>query len=190
MNSSEAIQIGVGIVLTFTLGAVLWYAWESRKQAKASMRMALEMERARCDAARPVMEVSTRRAMAGELLVASTTRPPPVLNCELRNVGMGPALNVEVDIRDGNGNVVGRRLGVFGVGESIPQNLLAIRVLEQGVKGLLQVRYEDVFGNTWFSEYELSASEERVEFGPLSLRQIVSQGKSVEADASTAIVEM
>lgn len=43
MNTGELIQIGVGVVLTLTLVAVLWYAWEARKQAAASSKMAEAM---------------------------------------------------------------------------------------------------------------------------------------------------
>jgi hypothetical protein len=86
MNAGDGIQIGVGVVLTLTLGAVLWYAWEARKQAKASARMAAEIRRQRLSVSQPVV-------VSKPLAVKRETSQNNVL-LKLTNVGNGPAIRV------------------------------------------------------------------------------------------------
>ncbi len=57
MSADVAIQTAVAVVLILTLGAVLWYACEARKQAKASTEMAQEMRLSRQDESRPVLDL-------------------------------------------------------------------------------------------------------------------------------------
>ncbi len=50
MSLAEWIQLGVGVVLLITLGAVLWYAWETRNRR-------LEMQKQREESLRPIIDV-------------------------------------------------------------------------------------------------------------------------------------
>ena len=86
MTTGEWIQISVGVVLTLTLLAVCWYAWEARKQAKASARMAEEMRRQRLSVSQPVVVVRILRV--DELPSRHTVR------LRATNAGNGPAIRV------------------------------------------------------------------------------------------------
>jgi hypothetical protein len=81
LNAGDGIQIGVAVVLTLTLLAVLWYAWEARKQAKASARIAEET-------LRPVMVVWTEPRVVGAGWLQH------VYAVCYQNVGSGPAVNI------------------------------------------------------------------------------------------------
>ena len=82
MNTGDGIQIGVAVVLTLNLGAVLWYAWEARKQAKASAKMAQEMREQRLIGVQPVV-VPSVQSVTG-LDIAGT----------VVNVGSGPSFDL------------------------------------------------------------------------------------------------
>jgi hypothetical protein len=91
MNAGEGIQIGVTVVLTLTLGAVLWYAWEARKQAKASARMAEAT-------LRPVMVSWTGPERVGEAWGGH------VYTVGYQNVGSGPAVNISFHLSPADGD--------------------------------------------------------------------------------------
>jgi len=107
MSTGEWIQIGVGVVLTLTLGAVLWYAWEARQQAKASARIAEA-------ALRPV------------IVLWALSAPPRPLGAEVgyalryKNIGNGPAINIRfcVGFGDGLWSEQGARVSM-GIGEEV-----------------------------------------------------------------------
>ena len=88
MNVSDGIQIGVAGVLALTFLAVLWYAWEARRQAKASGEMAREMREQRLEGVRPVLSVSCK-------LYDGKVGKDPSVEVRLRNVGPGVALQIE-----------------------------------------------------------------------------------------------
>jgi hypothetical protein len=97
LNAGDGIQIGVAVVLTLTLLAVCWYAWEARKQAKASVRMAEEMREQRLAEDRPHLLIGLTdwepggwegRPSEGETVQDSH---PSKVTLVVRNVGRGPA---------------------------------------------------------------------------------------------------
>jgi hypothetical protein len=91
MNAGDGIQIGVGVVLTLTLLAVCWYAWEARKQAAASVETAHEMRQQRLAGVQPVVVISvhsaTRSRIAGTLV----------------NVGSGPSFDLSFCLQSVDG---------------------------------------------------------------------------------------
>lgn len=56
MTADEGIQTYIAAILTLTLLAVGWYAWEARKQATASLEMAREMRETRYADLLPVLD--------------------------------------------------------------------------------------------------------------------------------------
>jgi hypothetical protein len=111
----------------------------TRDQAKATDRMAREMEVARYAAAKPIIKLDVRR-------FGSTPRPN--LDSMLRNVGVGPAMSVEFESAGGPTTTI----GVLGVGE---ETLTYYHVLVGIIDGqqVARIRYQDVFGNHWESRY-------------------------------------
>ena len=153
MTSGEWVQIGVALILTLTLGAVLWYACEARKQAKASAKMAREMRLSRQDESRPVLDVhkipqdafgtgpEAMQEATGQLLTED------YVWCTLKNIGKGPALNIKAQIKQDFG-AVEEVLGTLGIGDEVKRRpLMIIKAHDQY---LLEVKYQDVYGR-WFS---------------------------------------
>ncbi|MGQ9572884.1 MAG: hypothetical protein ACUVV3_06840 [Dehalococcoidia bacterium] len=93
----------VAVVLILTLGAVLWYAWEARKQAAASLRMAEEMREQRLDLDRPYLLLEVRNLDAldwKDLNDPSAAEPDPgaayprSMTYRVHNAGRGPAKEI------------------------------------------------------------------------------------------------
>jgi hypothetical protein len=90
-DNPGAVQAGVGVVLALTLATVLWYAWEARKQAKASARIAEET-------LRPVMVVWTQPQRVDEAWGGH------VYTVFYQNAGSGPAVNISFRLSPADGD--------------------------------------------------------------------------------------
>ena len=168
MTTSQWLQIATISVLGVTLLAVLWYAWEARKQAKATEHMVKETRRQREDAFLPILNIV--RLVSGNDLIRSGVyaikgQIQPDLNCDTKNVGIGPALDVEW-LTLGTGLQQRAREPVLPPGEHIEVNLVA----EQGSNGthFVAMQYRDVLGRHIMSRKSVSvANNSRIELGPL-----------------------
>ena len=175
ISAGDAIQIGVGLVLTLTLAAVLWYAWEARKQAKASVRMATEMEQGRYDSLRPVIDVILREPPSKDWLNQAYSKAfPAEMECRLRNIGVGPALNIEFYVyHPDEPRVVRFKMGALAAGESDGgrhHHLTLEGLQERPDARVLRVWYEDVFGRALQSWREASLDEDGgLVIGPLRI---------------------
>jgi hypothetical protein len=102
LNASDGVQIGVGVVLTLTLGAVLWYACEARKQAKAANAMADEMRQQRLGEQMPLvlMDADRLNFSTGGRKPGPDRRVedcyPDMIKVRLINVGSGPAIDIDI----------------------------------------------------------------------------------------------
>jgi hypothetical protein len=153
MNAGDSIQLFVGIVLAGTLGAVLWYACEARKQAGASLKMAEEMRRTREDSLRPVVDIQRieqeefgRGPEAMTEAMAERTGDHHIW-CKLKNIGNGPALNVNAHLAQGGTGAEGP-LGTLGVGDETDPKPLAVIKPEDS---FVEVRYQSVYGRLFWS---------------------------------------
>lgn len=106
MTTSDWIQISVAGVLTATLVAILWYAWETRKQARASVQMADAVREQTLAADRPFLLVEVPRLESTEFLESpSDAEPDPHagypkgLVYRVFNAGRGPAKEIGTSIR-------------------------------------------------------------------------------------------
>ncbi len=162
----------VAVVLILTLGAVLWYAWEARKQATASARMAEETEQARYDSLRPVIDLAPNEKRAADYIKQGLDKALPAeIECRLRNIGAGPALNIEFCMHHAEKQVgVPFKMGALGAGDSDPRgHHLSLEAAQDG-RGLkvVRVHYEDVFHRTLVSWREVSLDEDgELVIGPL-----------------------
>ena len=129
---------------------------EARKEAEASRAMAKEMELARYAAAKPIIELNVRRF---------ADDPRPNADSRLRNVGVGPAMNIEFEGSTGETT----RIGVLGAGgeTSAYHHILVAHIDGQQVAS---VRYQDVFGNSWETRYVGKIVGDQ--FEPLDVRVI------------------
>ena len=111
---------------------------EARKEAEASRVMANEMEAARYAAVKPIIQLKVRRF---------ANDPQPNADSQLRNVGVGPAINIEFDVSSGETT----KIGVLGAGEETSSYHHIVLETVNG-QNMAIVRYEDVFGNPWESQ--------------------------------------
>jgi hypothetical protein len=92
MTTADWIQISVGAVLTLTLLVLLWYAWQTRRQANATEALALEARR-QAESTERIAESSFRP------ILAHWIERTPANNADVTfrywNIGLGPALNIE-----------------------------------------------------------------------------------------------
>jgi len=78
------------LILTFTLFAILWYTWETRRMQLAVVRQTDELIYNRRLSILPKLSVGFTRQ--------NVIFPPHIVEClELRNIGNGAAVNIEVD---------------------------------------------------------------------------------------------
>lgn len=131
------IQLGVGIVLFFTLLAVVRYAWETRKLAKATNRLA--------------------EATAQPILVPRDIKKDPLgLEIKVANSGNGQAMNVSLNLmHSGFESGSPLRVPILDKGE---QHLATFRYKSEGSgttssqskdSGEFTAFYQDIAGN-WF----------------------------------------
>jgi len=179
-DNSGAVQ-AIAVVVLVVVTAV--YAMAARRQADANARMAREMEQARHDAARPVINIGLEpyegdwEAGAKQALAKAF---PAAIQCQLHNIGVGPALNIRFQVDDGQGSSYLLQIGALEAGEiDLAHRHLTVAdsTVEQERK-LLQLFYEDVFGNTVESRRDLSLSEDGgLVIGPLRILVSGDTGK-------------
>ena len=137
MSTGEWIQISVGVVLTLTLLAVCWYAWEARKQAKASARVAEA-------ALRPVMTLWAEDHAPESLAGAEVS-----YTMGYKNIGNGPALNIRFSL----GFVDGRWLeqdARVSMGVSDKESPLRVKVpLPIPERLFVATEYDDASHSRW-----------------------------------------
>jgi len=122
MNTGDGIQIGVAVVLTLTLLAVCWYAWEARKQAAASVEMAQEMRQQRLIGVQPIV-------VPLALLVGNRD-----IQAIVANVGSGPSFDLSFCLQSlDTGNEVDEGSGaqVLKAGDQVAIGFLPQDVFEE-----------------------------------------------------------
>ena len=166
-----AASIVNGLLLLGLIYVTRQYATETkriasaaRKEAKASIELARETQAARVDAVRPVIDIGVDPfAKPGHELLeeAFSGQPPKALRCTLRNVGVGPALNLAYDIQVGS-EIGRKRVGVLAVGEQVlpSEEQLPLKLEASARHGVITIHYEDAFANRWESRLEVAISEE------------------------------
>ncbi|NIN68152.1 MAG: hypothetical protein GTO63_26280 [Anaerolineae bacterium] len=187
LNASDGIQIGVGVVLTLTLGAVLCYAWEARKQAKASERIADEMLETRHGTILPVIDFVTEEGSGAEAIVEVLRIQegilPEELPARLQNIGFGPALDIRFQVKLHDMEPVWKHIPRVRVEEYVKDELTSLEqwhvFLEPtgGSAKRLTVEFHNVYGRAYRSwrdvTFDLDTGDTKV--GPLQTRAISVQ---------------
>jgi hypothetical protein len=187
VDASDGVQIGIGIVLTLTLAAVLWYAWEARKQAKAGERMAEEMLETRHGGVLPVIDFIAE-AGRGVDLIAEALRIqegilPETLHGHLKNIGSGPALDIQFQIKLSDTEPIPKRVPRVGVGEYVQDELtrthnwhIYLHPVGESMKRL-SVEFHNVYGRPYRSWRDVSfdTAEGNTTVGPLRTQALGSR---------------
>ena len=140
LTSGEWFQAGTLFVLTITLGAVLWYAREAWKQARATQRIA--------DAGlRPIIV-----HWVDETSVSSST-----VEVLYRNIGNGPALSVRWwlegnEPNEPNHTVIALEHEHEKSSADPDSNWF---VVPEKRPFVMMCEYEDIHGNSWLSTLEI-----------------------------------
>ena len=163
----------------------------TKEQADASVKMAKEMRNARYDALRPIIDIVIQPMKGGELikqgLDAKEGKLPENLPCKLRNVGIGPAIElysfVFVEgIEDAEGNP--RRWDFGSIPVAIGEEEMGytrempLSLQQRGEHKALVAYYKDVYGNPFESIREVSINKDKVavNIGPLKVSPLPKKG--------------
>ena len=194
LNASDGIQIGVGVVLTLTLGAVLWYACEARKQAKASAQMVEEIREQRMAQDEPwlILDIADQKLAdyhewdeQNQTLKHKHTgeevKPWPLPDCTVRvhNAGRAAAVSVEACYLEAENHYLHSPRGFILQGETCSLELSGfpafygrrplwreepLHRLSLSRPGCVLVRYYDVHGRAWASYLGLDWYPEMVPY--------------------------
>jgi hypothetical protein len=191
IDTAQAIQIIISFVLVLITAIYVKRTAEIAKAAKeqteASIKMAEEMREQRYDAVRPVIDiVIMKQSMKGEELIkqgldAKEGKLPKDLPCKLRNVGVGPAIELYSfieGIEDAEGNPRRWDFGTLPVAigkeEMGYTHEMRLLLMQRGSHRALVAYYKDVYGNPFESIREVSVNKDKdaVNIDPLKVRPL------------------
>lgn len=192
MTTSEWIQVATLVVLGVTVVGVFWYAWEARKQAKASAYMAKEMREQRLAEDEPwlILDITDQKfadyhewdeqsSTLRHKVTREELRPWPLPECNVRvhNAGRGAAVSVEACYLQDDNHYFHSARGFLLRGESAtfeisglpapfvgrsPWATEALRRLGPPKPALIVAGYQDVHGRSWVSYIDLDWHEAMV----------------------------
>lgn len=166
----DLIRVGEIIEIIVLFGLVLItaeYAMHTRKMAK-------EMLNQRYDTFRPVIDIEQQAGgseFIGEAFAAECEDYLHGLKCILRNIGIGPAVDVFSKIKF-NGNEGLCPFGTIAKGASTQKNKLSIERTDDRMA--LLAYYRDIYGRCFESKRELTVDKEKSSWklGTLDARKI------------------
>ena len=167
--------------LVLTLGLVT----ATISYAISAINMAEEMRNARYDAVRPVIDIYRDSAdddKMSEAVAATKGDASQGLSCALRNVGLGPAIDLYSFVQNSSGS---QRYdcGTLAVKKETPRMKLSMinEINKDHPSDLLLVAlYRDVYDRDFISSREVSVDKERKgawSIGPLKIRKIAERSK-------------
>ena len=159
----------IQILLMFGLVAVtIFYALSASRQADASVKMAEEMREQRYDSVRPIIDIERINPQkTTELAREAYGDYSKGLACALRNIGVGPALDVYPFIQTDKE----RHLHPFGaLAKSGETGELPLSLEQRNGRNVLVAYYRDVYDRCFESSREVKKGV--VQLGPLEIRRI------------------
>jgi len=186
IDIAQAIELVILFTLVLVTGMYVKRTAEiakaTKEQADASMKMAEEMRDARYDALRPIIDIVEQtvepREMATRAYNAREGIFPKKLSCLIRNIGVGPAIEVYSFIEDARGET--RRWDYGSIPVAIGEEEMGYRremplsLQQRGEHKALVVCYKDVYGNLFESSREVTLNKEKsaCEIRPLQIRPV------------------
>lgn len=193
INTGQVVEI---FVLAVLVCATAWYvqhtkdiadatkeqAKATREQAEASVKMAEEMREQRYDTLRPIIDILGQRVepieMARQAYGAKEGEFPKGLPCILRNIGVGPAIEVYSFIEDAKGETCRWDFGsipvAIGAEEMGYTREMSLSLRQRGEHKALVAYYKDVYDNPFESSREVCLDSEKstLKIGPLKIRSL------------------
>jgi len=142
VTSGDYIQLAIAVVLTATLGGVMWYAWEARKQAKATWHIANA-------SLRPLLEQWIEQTPLTEAKLAVW----------YKNVGNGPAINIHWKLEP-----AGQSRDRVSIGTQEVAGVVEFDLKGQQPEAVT-AEYVDAHGSGWQSKLELTVRSGMIENG-------------------------
>jgi len=144
----------------------------------ASVNMAKEMREQRYDVVRPVIDIYRDQADDDKIIEALDARDENAsrgLSCVLKNIGLGPAIDVYSFIQNPfSGEHQRHEFGTLAIGEPTFRRKLSL--IHEGSPLALIAYYRDVYGRTFVSIREVSSDKEKGwEIGPLQSRPVTQE---------------
>ncbi len=160
---SDEIELAefVQILLMFGLVTVTSvYAWSASKQSGASVKMAKEMKQGRLESVRPILAIETQdfslRIVENHTIQLNTVR--------IKNIGVGPALNVVCSLNYPGHGFDPREWPVLAKDEP-KEFTFATRFARGGnrlarCEAAIVLEYTDVFHNPYWTKVSFTADEQ------------------------------
>lgn len=167
-DNSGAVQAISAVVLALTLIAVVCYAYQTRKQAKATERMTEEMLESRHGTVLPVLDFVLEDLNLDEIFAIKEGQFPESVNGHIENIGLGPALDVTFQTKLGSEAPRGEKIGFMRVGASSEKWFFHLEPCSQAIKRL-GVEYRNAYGRDYKSSREVRFHQQTGgrELGPL-----------------------
>jgi hypothetical protein len=164
--------------MILTIGLIMVtaaYAGSAEKQATANVKMAKEMREQRYDTVRPVIDIYRDPAdedKMQEALEGTSGDASRGLSCVLKNIGLGPAIDVYSFVQNPfSGERQRHEFGTLAIGEITFRMKLSLIYEDKPLA--LVAYYRDVYGRAFVSIREVSADEKKGwQIGPLQTRPV------------------
>ncbi len=190
INFAQAFEIIITFILVLITIAYVKrtadIAKATKEQAEASVKMAEEMRKQRYDAFRPIIDIVDAILEPTEMATRAYNAKEGIfskyLPCRLRNVGVGPAIEVFSFIEDDRGTT--RRWDFHTIPVAIGKEQMGytdeVRLLleQRDNCRALVVYYKDVYGNSLESIREVSVNKDKgtVNISPLKISPLSKKG--------------
>jgi hypothetical protein len=173
-----------GLLATVALVAVTaTYAASAHEQAEASKKMAEEMMQQRYGGVFPIVDIKEQKENGTEMIRKGLDirdgKVPEGQLCRLRNIGLGPAINVCSFIRTPTGERRQWDFGTLAVNDEADKERLSIE--QRNGRGVLVAYYKDVYERPFESsrEFIIDQAEGSCEIGPLKIRKLTDEEYAV-----------
>ena len=169
-----------GLLATVVLVAVTaTYATSAHEQAEASKKMAEEMMQQRYGGVFPIVDIKEQKESGSEMIKKGLDigdgKIPEGQLCTLRNIGLGPAVNVWSFIRTPSGERRQWDFGTLKVNEEVEKEQLSIE--RKNGRGVLVAYYKDVYERPFESsrEFIIDQAGRSYKIGPLKIRKLTEE---------------
>jgi hypothetical protein len=163
----------------FLVGVTLLYATYIYVQAEASKKMAEEMMQQRYGSVFPIVDIKEQKENSSEMIKKGLDigdgKIPKGQLCKLRNIGLGPAINVCSFIRTPTGERRQWDFGTLAISDETDKERLSIEVRDR--RGILVAYYKDVYERSFESsrEFVVNKKERGCKIGPLKIRKLTDE---------------
>lgn len=147
-------------------------AQSTKEQAKASIKMAEEMKEQRYDSFLPIIDIICVKTTPSETMIrAYEENPPNEINCILRNVGVGPALDVYSFVQPTPNDRHHHHFDTIETGKETKPLYLSLEKINDS--SFIVAYYKDVYGRCFESRREVKTKTINPE--PLNARNIACE---------------